>query len=319
MFQKRAWRTGWCILALGLVSVGSARAGDILRSIDVAPNTVIRDASPNATAHGIGPLIVVDPKSKPISTTFDHGTQYHVGVASDDPGALMFEIDREQRAASESPKSKIELNVVRNDDDDSLILKNHQGHYLSFDFKMDEKDYETPDRWVLHVQFYQCCAPAIADPAKRPQPPLVFMVDPQSPSTNDTINFTMRARDDTYAHNIATYNNGVVLPFIDGKDTIALKRGTWYNLIFYVKPDPLSPAEAKPDGQVDLWVNKKHVLHYIGNWGYGPTVFNPPTGNYGVKLGIYRQTQNTEQKIYYRSIKWCGGDAVGCIGQRLVN
>jgi len=248
-----------------------------------------------------GPIIVDEARAAPVTTTVDPGTKYriwHTTEAFRGARGLALRIGRETREPEESPKSKIEINVVRHDefavdaaDRHRLILRNGTERFLGFAIKLDPEHYETPRRWILHFQAWQCCAQV--------QPPLVLQAIPVATRDIDVpIQFIVMKRTDTHLGKEMTSTNGERLHFRDGSDAVSLRRGRWYRFVFRLEPGPQRTAG------IALWLDGKLVLDQNGSWGYTPGAEAAIQDSYSVKLGLYRNAQNTSQQIYLDSIRW---------------
>jgi Polysaccharide lyase len=305
-----------------VASINVAEANDgLMRDISVNSSTAhVEPTKKELADHGVGPSVHTD-SGEVISTTFDHLTQYHLELADgDSPGthSIAFEIAPEHRDASQPQKSKIEMNVIRTDDQakdkqfhNSFILKDDKEDYLEYSFKIDSA-YTTPTQWVLHMQVFQCCAPENPDPALRTQPPLVFQVDPGSADENG-VNLSLIARNDTYVVKRPDHSTGFHLKYLDGQDHMYLKKGVWYRLAFAFRPHAGAEALATvntPSGHIAMWVDGKQVLEYRGSWGYTQK-YVPSRQGYAIKLGIYRAAQPTRQKVYFEGIRW--GDTLDAV------
>lgn len=256
---------------------------ELLRSIDMD----------DAAAQIIpGPGIVNDPRGKPITTTVDVGTKFELwrsATAYRGTHGLAIGIAREARSSTVSQKSKIEINIARHDDNESLVLHSGGERWLGFAIRLDEQ-YEVPTRWVLHFQLWQCCAQL--------QPPLSLQVVPEPPRKDGRIKFVLMLRADKHAASPPTHDNGDKLRFSDGVDYVLLKRGHWYRMIVHLKPDPVGR------GQVDFWIDGPRVVHYEGAFGYTSKAAADVRDTFAAKLGIYRAAQETKQLIYLDSIRW---------------
>lgn len=314
-------------LAISIVTIGcmsnfcAARGTEaqIMRSLDMDSSSIrIGEPSERLLQHGVGPQIIDGENNRPFTTTIDRGTQYHIFVSDEHytgTKSVGLQIDRENRPPGAPQKSKVEINIVRNDDSDldnavggHFILKNGRGAFLGFAIKMDRTLYETPERWVLHFQVYQCCGVGRDGKALAIQPPLALIVEPNKVNAPNTpLDFVLMKRDDTFARNAPTHDNGERVALRTGEDHFSLDRDRWYNFIFYLKPDPGAPSAGhmqSSSGQIDMWLNGQHLVHHIGAWGYSQTVMGGVENNYAIKLGIYRAAQNRSQRIYLDDIWW---------------
>ena len=214
---------------------------------------------------------------------------------------MALRIGREVRSATESKKSKIEINVVPVNDSNRIVLTNGTQRFLAFALKLDPHSYEAPRLPLLHFQVWQCCSSA-ATPALA----LHVVPEPLDPN-NGPINVFLVKRTDANLAKPASPANGDRLRFVGGADSARLNRGEWYRFVFRLRPEPQSA------GQITMWLNGELALDYTGAWGYTPQPLSAPQakysiaarqGNYAVKLGIYRHAQETIQQIYLDSIRW---------------
>jgi hypothetical protein len=249
-------------------------------------------------------------QSQDVSTSVDPGTPFAVWTVRDPsrPGeSLAIKIDPEQRPPDANQKSKFEINVSRQDDTrlDAIhaghyVLKNGSSNYLGFAFKMDTEFYDAPKRWVLHFQVWQCCS-------LKTLPPLAFQAIPDAAGPSGTVNFAMIARNDDYVADKPHSDFGEHLTFADGSKDLRLNRGQWYRIILFLKPDPGKRVDGRMHstaGEIDMWIDGRHVLHHVGAWGYTPDDSPDVHDTYAVKLGIYRAAQPTRQQIYFNSLRW---------------
>jgi hypothetical protein len=272
-----------------------------LRVIEMdGPASTLLPADPKRPM--VGPTIIEKRAAKSISTTVDLGTKYAIWRTTESyegGHGLALRIDRELRSPSEPTKSKIEINVARHDDSDldaaskqRFILRNGVERFLGFAFKLDRDGYETPSRWVLHFQVWQCCSLL--------QPPLVLQAIPAplSSAHDDPVQFVVLKRTDGNLGKEPTWDNGDKLRLLDGNDTFGLQRGRWYRFIFRLMPGTHSAAA------VSMWLDGKLLLEHRGPWGYSPLTEASRQDTYAVKLGIYRHAQNRAHQIYLDSIRW---------------
>lgn len=267
--------------ALFLVAVMQSAHADALRTIemDQQDSRLAPTNRPN-----VGPQIIDG--GDYITTTYDSHTAFRIWRSEEafrGHFGIGLRIDKEDR--QDSPKSKIEINVSRHDDR-SGVLTNGEERYLGFALKLDSTDYESPFRWVLLFQVWQCCAF---------QPPLALQGIP-SKDPSAPLRFSFVRRTDANTANQQTSDNGKRTTLINGQDTFTLERGRWYRFVLRLKPGP------KQNSGFDVWLDGIHLAQHFGTWGYTPR--KNITDKYAVKLGIYRHAQPTSQQIYLDSIRW---------------
>jgi hypothetical protein len=288
------------LLCGGAGSSEISSAAQPMLAIDMEGETSIEHVRTGETER-----VVLLQDDRRISTTWDVGTRfsvYRTQVSYRGDYALGFLMEREQRAAGQSEKSKFEINVARHDEDKlnrrfggNYVLDEGRERFLGFAFRMDDS-YEQPVRWLLHMQVWQCCSLST-------QPPLVFQVLPNASSDNETIKFIVLKRTDAHLHNPPRSDNGERLTFVDGSDVLELKKGRWYRLVFGLKPK--AQADERSDtGSLSLSVDGRMVLRHRGLWGYTTLSGEGIANTYAVKIGAYRAAQNTAQKFEIDAIRW---------------
>ncbi|MFG1395462.1 heparin lyase I family protein [Roseixanthobacter pseudopolyaromaticivorans] len=306
-----------CVFQVFVLVQSSGACGEhlsnVLRSLSFdEPYVHIESKPPNSFSKGVGPKIEIGPSTSPITTSVDTDTPFHLWLSQEHFGngnhALGMSIDRESSLTRIGKKSKVELNFVRHDEyatdefyNHRFILKDGVGLYLGFAFRLGT-DYEAPNRWVLHFQVWE--SSSIARP--NVQPPLALVVDPNRSLDKDYIWMMLIKRNDFFANNAPTYDNGQKLLFSDGSEYVKVKRNRWYSIVFFLRPSPddLSLTEGGLNSRsIMMWINGLEVLNHKGSWGYSSNVLSDPR-NYSIKLGIYRAAQNTSQTVYFDSIRW---------------
>ena len=284
------------LFALCILSVAYPAHGEALRSIDMdSPGSKLLVSTDKSASQG--PIIVDRPGAKPVTTTFDIGTKYHVWRTDDgyhSPHAIALRIDREIRSSGESAKSKIEINVARHDDNEldnatgqQFILRDGTVRFVGFAMRLDNNVYEAPRRWVLHFQVWQCCALG--------QPPLSLQASPQK-DVGTGLQFSLIKRTDKDLIHAPSHANGEALGFLNGTNNLTLLRGQWYRFVFRLAPG------TGPLSGISMWVNGEAALDHRGRWGYTP--LRPSVATYAVKIGIYRAAQDAIQQISLDSIRW---------------
>ena len=291
-------------LAILMGLTGRCSAEAMLR-IDMEGETaLVKRQAVNPRTHVPEERVYLRQADRDVSTTTDTGTPYSLfvtGIHYKGAHGLGVRIDRERRPADVNQKSKIEINISRHDDDaldrkyhGYYILRNGMPHYLGFAFLMDRELYETPSKWLLHFQVWQCCTDA--------QPPLALQVLPQR-LASESVRFVLMKRTDQYLDRKPTSDNGERVPFLDGKSYIDLEKGQWHQFIFMMRP---LPAEVKPASAptIAMWVDGRMVLQHFGIWGYSLQSERNLRNGYAVKIGVYRAAQNTMQQFYFDTIRW---------------
>lgn len=272
--------------------------------------TIVPPSEPEMT-RGVGPKII-DDQNQVISTTFDKGTPYSLKIEKlgPDRGSLAFAIGSQPPAeAGQSEKSKIEINVIRQDDIRSAdgfkhsMMQNYERSVLTFKIKFDPS-YEVPTRWVAHFQVFQCCGFEPKNPIVRMQPPLIWVVEPNcGDDVHICTNVMIRNREFITAS--ARYDNGIKLQPIDGSQNFGFTKGQWYQISFDMRPNPDVDGSERGQkaGYIGLTVDGKLAGEYRGAWGYGADLLQSNQG-YALKVGIYRAAQPRKQEIQVRDIFW---------------
>jgi hypothetical protein len=289
-----------------LISIFPSIAEPMLAIDMEGETTIVTRPAINPATHMPEQRTYLRQVDREISTTTDTGTQYSIyrsGVHYKGDFGLGFRVEREHRPADISQKSKIEINISRHDDnrldqkyDGQYVLRNDTSHYLGFAFLMDRKLYESPTKWLLHFQVWQCCG--------NTQPPLALQALPQ-PRESEKVRFVLMKRTDAHLNNAPTSDNGERLIFLDGKSFIDLEKGKWYRLVFMVHPTPVFRENEKANiATVTLWVNGRLALQHFGPWGYTLQRSHKIQNTYAVKIGLYRSAQDTMQQFYFDTIRW---------------
>lgn len=226
-------------------------------------------------------------------TTIDTGTEYDIPWITEEgyewDRALWMNIFSD---ANTWVKDKIEYNLrLHYGNDDHPRVDEAAPKYVWFAIKPDELLYETPKRWVLHFQAWQCCAWF--------QPPLAMMIEP-NPDHTAPIEYFIVTRNDTHIWS-KTYDNGEII----FRDT--LPRGEWSEIIFRMVPSPITDDRI---WQVAIRVNDELKKDWRWDRWFTPITKEESWGEIEVredmalKIGHYRARQATRQTVYFDNIRY---------------